>query len=292
MSKVLDPDLPPGKFSACLGALLMIISLGSSGHAAVADSFITPVFVIHALMGAIWFATLWLLFRALSTTSTDHAEQTLKLFSRRITPVIGLLLLCALLLSWEQLGSMEAIVSSDYGNWLAVKLGLVLMVLGIAALNRWRLVPALLIDDNAGPSLRRSIGAEIILLGAVIGVTSILASTPPPSDTIDTSKTLTVMSRDQIELELTITPAVRGSNEVTLQFSRDDVIFEPTEVRMSWEQVATEIEPVGRDAVVDDNGVFHIENMDLVLDGAWQLRVEALIDDFTRNRFETELQID
>jgi copper transport protein len=292
ISNFLDPDLPPGKFSAWLGALLMILSLGASGHAAVAATLVTPVFVIHALMGAIWFAALCLLLRTVSTVSSDKLKQALELFSKRIMPLISLLLICALLLSWEQLNSIEALVSSKYGNWLVLKLGLVLLVLLFAAINRWRLTPALLTDNKANQILRRSIGAEIILLLAVLGVTSILASTAPPSGIQGTTKTLTVTSGLEITLELKITPGSVGSNDVTLKFSRNEVNFLPIEVSLYWQQFEMAIEPVSRDAIVDENGLFHIEEMTLLVSGTWQLRVEALIDDFTRERFEMVIELE
>jgi hypothetical protein len=52
------------------------------------------------------------------------------------------------------------------------------------------------------------------------------------------------------------------------------------------------IEPVSRDAIVDENGLFHIEEMTLLVSGTWQLRVEALIDDFTRERFEMVIELE
>jgi putative copper export protein len=72
----------------------------------------------------------------------------------------------------------EALVTSDYGRSLLVKLALVGVVLLLAAVNRWLLVPLLERFERSGP-LRSSVRAETVILAFVLLATAILATRPP-----------------------------------------------------------------------------------------------------------------
>jgi copper transport protein len=76
-------------------------------------------------------------------------------------------------------GEPESIATTRYGWALVTKVALVLVILGIAALNRWRFLPTLRRD---GPSLqfRRALRIEALLLLAVIGATGWLTTSPLP----------------------------------------------------------------------------------------------------------------
>lgn len=71
----------------------------------------------------------------------------------------------------------SAIASSSYGAALIAKLALVAAVVAIAALNRFRRVPAFARGDR-GPLLR-SVRLESALLAAVVLATAVLATRPP-----------------------------------------------------------------------------------------------------------------
>ena len=76
------------------------------------------------------------------------------------------------------LGSFDALFSTAYGQVLLVKMALVSGVLGLAAVNKFRLVPALRIGTaRAAPRLRRSIEIEIGIAGLIFLATSLLTTT-------------------------------------------------------------------------------------------------------------------
>ena len=73
-------------------------------------------------------------------------------FSRVAVPVVAVLVLTGLVLAIVQLESFRALIETSYGLILSIKLALVLVLLGLAALNRFRLTPALaLYPRNTGP---------------------------------------------------------------------------------------------------------------------------------------------
>ncbi|WP_204314651.1 CopD family protein, partial [Stenotrophomonas maltophilia] len=57
---------------------------------------------------------------------------------------------------------------------------LVAALIGLAALNRYRLTPALARAPTEGRALARSVGAEILLVLAILGLVAGWRFTPPP----------------------------------------------------------------------------------------------------------------
>lgn len=110
--------------------------------------------------------------------------QVLKQFSPRATRMVIILLICAAIMGWYQLGTVGALFTSDYGRWLMLKIGLVTVTLILAVLNRWRYTPALeAMRPHARSRLHSAIRLETAIMVIVIAVTTILASTPPPEKT-------------------------------------------------------------------------------------------------------------
>lgn len=77
------------------------------------------------------------------------------------------------------LTGLADLTSSAYGQALLVKLALVAIILSIAALNRWWLLPRHARSGEFLP-LRRAVRLELLLLAAVLVATGVLSSTEPP----------------------------------------------------------------------------------------------------------------
>ncbi len=94
----------------------------------------------------------------------------------RVAPVpIVLLVASGATLAVVQLGAISALWETAYGRILAAKITLVVILLGIAAWNRYRLTPRA--DTNG---LRRTIAAEIVLAVLILGLAATWRFTPPP----------------------------------------------------------------------------------------------------------------
>ena len=76
-------------------------------------------------------------------------------------------------------GQPSYMVTTSYGWTLNVKILTVLIIVGIAARNRWHHLPRALRGDVTA-SFDRSLSFESLLLVAVIGLTAVLATLPPP----------------------------------------------------------------------------------------------------------------
>jgi putative copper export protein len=105
--------------------------------------------------------------------------------------VVGLLVLAGIIVLGTLLGSASELWHSGYGRTASIKLALVGCLLAFAAFNKLRLTPRLNSGRRvpgsraAGESaparaLRRSIGAEMALAGAIFLATAALTSLSGP----------------------------------------------------------------------------------------------------------------
>src|SRR6202012_1501017 len=111
---------------------------------------------VHGVAVAFWlgaFAPLMALLWRRQSMSLPIVDR----FSRAAIPVVGILALTGLALAIVQLESFGALVETEYGVILCIKLALVAVLLALAALNRLRLTPALANDASATKPLSRSI---------------------------------------------------------------------------------------------------------------------------------------
>src|SRR5215213_1004516 len=126
-----------------LGKTIAAVSLAASGHAATASpQWLTrPSLFLHGVAAAYWIGALAPL-ATIVRQRNDDLPRVLKQFSGLAIPLVGLLVLSGLVLSIIQLGSLRALVETQYGNILSVKVVLVILLLGLAALNRFLFTPA------------------------------------------------------------------------------------------------------------------------------------------------------
>ena len=294
MANSLDPTLTTGRISGLLGGLLILASLGASGHAFSSGWLMTPVFFIHTLVAGAWLGAIWMLHYILLPGKSSQTAHVLKTFSRIATWFIAILLTSAIILIVFQLNNVTELIITEYGKWLLLKIVIVFSALILAAVNRWKLVPALNEDKQTiFQKLRKSVHIEGILLVVVIGITSILASTVPPEDeSLVSSKSVSISIDETHNLIMVMTPAQTGNNRIELFFSQQDQPFEPLNVTVYWEQAEIGIEPLSRQALRSVEGKFIIDNIDILVPGTWRFQIEVLIDDFTRERINTDIVIE
>jgi putative copper resistance protein D len=186
---------------ATLAAIVMA-SLAWTGHGGLGSGWASWIHlgsdVLHLLTAGLWIGALIplcvLAIRAAKyVTSQSLLELTLGLdrFS-----AVGLLLVAVLLVSgiintWFLVGPApwSDIGRSLYGRLVLVKVGLFVLMIAIAAINRWRLAPRLgqtgqSAESAAGPlrALRRTLITETAAALAVLAVVAILGMLEPPSE--------------------------------------------------------------------------------------------------------------
>ena len=85
-----------------------------------------------------------------SDASSRRTAATTSRFSTAAAATVGAVAVAGLTLGWRILGGLEALTSTTYGQTLLIKTGLVLVVLGLAAYNRWVLLPRTAANPDRG----------------------------------------------------------------------------------------------------------------------------------------------
>ena len=169
-----------GLTASLLGALLVAVSYTLVGHSLGDPHWLLAVLVgMHLLAGAFWIGALAPLHRAAGLTG---GAALLHRFDRIASGTVAILVLAGLTFAWLMVGSVAGLFGTAYGWTLIAKLVIVTGLLGLAAKNKLRLVPALASGDpSASARLRCSIRMEIITVALILLATATLTSiTTPP----------------------------------------------------------------------------------------------------------------
>jgi len=164
-------------------AALMTLSFAFNGHAFAVGLTDGLIAFVHASAAAWWIGSLWLLRVACIEQPLSNAAQVLSRFSLMATRFIGVLVFAGLVLIQALVKFDELPYLTAYEQLLAVKLGIVVLVLSVATYNRLRLTPQVAAGDaRAAKSLRATINLELVLIGAIIAVTAILTTYTSPHE--------------------------------------------------------------------------------------------------------------
>jgi putative copper resistance protein D len=80
-------------------------------------------------------------------------------------------------MGYELVGSLEALITTGYGQALIIKVLLVGLLLGLAAANKLRFIPAVRAGNPAAAThLSKSISVEWLVILAVLGTTAVLTT--------------------------------------------------------------------------------------------------------------------
>lgn len=162
-------------------AALITLSFAFNGHAAAAGLTAGLVAFLHISLAAWWFAALWALRDACARMDPAVVTMLVPRFSAIAFGLVGGLIVAGLLLVGSLVEFDNDPWLSGYGQLLALKLGLVSVVLALASYNKIRLTARLVSGDAlAISSLRKMIGAELVGIGAVLAATAILTTYTSP----------------------------------------------------------------------------------------------------------------
>ncbi|WP_457031712.1 copper resistance CopC/CopD family protein [Kitasatospora sp. P5_F3] len=139
-----------------------------------------PTAVLHLLAMAAWLGGLATLLAGLRQ---GVGAESVARFSRVAFGAVTVLVLTGVYQSWRGVGSWSALVDTEYGRLLLIKIGCVAVMLGAAWFSRrWiaRVRTEPTADDAAARSgLRCSVLVEAAVAVAVLVVTTLLTSAPP-----------------------------------------------------------------------------------------------------------------
>ncbi|GAB3648056.1 copper resistance CopC/CopD family protein [Glycomyces tarimensis] len=175
---------------------------------------------------------------------------------------------------------------SDHGRLLLVKVGLVALAAGLAAWNRFRLVPAVQGGAERRDGLRRLgrvLLAEAAAVLSVIAVTATLVHLNPDGEASEAEDT-TVTQRHDLgtgELSAVLAPGGTGPNTLTLELTdADGRPMEPLERPMVLASLPEQdFGPITTEASPDPDGG-HRAELDLPLPGRWEIEIHVRLSEF------------
>jgi copper transport protein len=192
-------DVPVGRTVAlAVPGAIGVVALAASGHAGTGtDAGLgTALNSLHAWATAAWLGGLVMLavlavplLRALGNDDRVRlGAAVIVRFSSLAVAAVVVLVVTGVYRALAELPSFDALWTTSYGIALIVKLAIFVLMLALAAWNRFRLHPrlerdALGIAPGGAPALaalRASIRAEVVLAALVMVAVAVLVSIPPP----------------------------------------------------------------------------------------------------------------
>jgi copper transport protein len=236
----------PWAAGAAAGIALALRAHG--GHAAAAP---TPLLAqaeqwLHMLAGAAWAGGLVLLIVLIRERRDDPPVDIAHRYSSVALLAIAVVVLSGSLRGVAELGGLDDVARiwrSTYGRILAIKIAIVLVVIALGAINRYRSLARL--DRDHRPLLRVAT-AEIAAAIGVVALTATLTSLPPPARAVGSmaapTDTVTMTGSDlatTVQASITVTPGQPGANLYRATFVRygSDEPDAADEVRLQLQSV-------------------------------------------------------
>lgn len=167
------------RVGAPLAIVLFAASFAVLGHVASLGALARVAIAMHIGAMGLWIGALYPLYALCRRESAATLTPLLHTFGQIGWVLTGSLLVAGSYLLTQLLAAPYDLISTPYGVLLVGKLLLVICLLGLAALNKFRLVPAL---ANAGTgALQRSIRGELFLAVLILLLTASLTTFTGPA---------------------------------------------------------------------------------------------------------------
>ncbi len=282
-----------------LGGAYLAITPALAGHASIQSptAVFFPSDVLHVLGASVWVGGIACLLLALpaATRELEQGDRTRLLLAvlARFSPLaLGAVIAIAItgvVQAYIDVRSFYGLFHSTYGALIIAKVVLLLTLIGLGAVNRERVIPALKrIAGGDGPPgaagvlARRTMRGELALMLTVLGVTAALVSYAPPIDAasgpFSTNTTL-----GPIELEMTVEPAKVGLNTVHLYLidATNGAQYTDTKELVATASLpAKGIGPLPLKANVAGPGHYILSSAVLSPGGTWQIEITDRVSEF------------
>jgi copper transport protein len=292
-----------GVFAAI--ALLVEAVLSHAASQAVAPAEISLQW-LHVTAVGLWLGGLLALLAQLRGAETPAKGELARRFALLGGFGLGIVALTGLIRSIVDIGTINALLTTQFGLLVLVKIALLVPIAALGALNHFRNVP------RAGRDLRplRRAGSIELTIGAVVLlVASILVNVAPPTEvaaaaggqngpqagaTASTPPSLTISGSDfgtSVRLKLTVSPGMVGSNDFTAQLSDYDTgtPVNATAVQLTFSLPSKpSVGASTLDLRLQKPGLFTATGANLSLAGTW--RVAALVTE-PATSVEVDLQL-
>jgi copper transport protein len=137
---------------------------------------------LHLIGGGVWLGSLGtMLFTGLRSAGGEHAAvaRMVRSFSPMALAGAGTAAGAGALLGFAYIGDLPSLVGTQYGRTLLVKVGLLLVTMGLGAWN-WRRMAPRLGQADATRAIARSATVELVVGLLLVAATAVLVALPAP----------------------------------------------------------------------------------------------------------------
>jgi copper transport protein len=262
---------------AAIGGMAVDVA---GGHGATGDLWPLESLaqLIHVSAAGIWVGGLASLLLATRGLPGDSRGSAVRRFSTWAGVALGLVVLTGLVRAIAEIGSIDALLSTDYGLVVLAKSGLLGALALLGAANRWLAVP--LAERTLG-RLRRIGTAEIAIATTVLALSGVLVNLVPPVSAGGTvaagPQPIAVAGSDagtSVKLRLVASPGTPGFNTFSVAVTDYDS-GQPVDAS----SVSLRFTLISRSGVggsdVDlqrtGSGTFEASGSNLSIDGIWRV---------------------
>jgi len=298
-----DHKSPWLEITAVMLAAAFAGALAWSGHAAGGlggEAIIHPAAdVLHLIAAAAWVGALLPLIVLFATAGADDASLAIARTATARFSILGIvsvgtLLVTGIVNTYYLAGSVPALLHTDYGRLLLIKIALFLAMVAIAAVNRFQLTPQLLQQASIVASrdalrrLRRNAAIEALVGAIVIVIVAALGTMPPAIHAAHQHPTYGAVPADaafvHIHLvegmaDVTIRPGRTGRARATIRLWNED--FGPLEARqvsLTLSAPAATSQPTPHPARQGRDGASQADGIELSEPGNWTVSVDVVLD--------------
>ena len=232
--------------------------------------------VVHILAAAAWLGGLPALMMTLPTSSAIAATRR---FSILGIICVGALLASGVVNSWLLLNGPGDLTTTAYGRILSIKIGLFVVMVAVATVNRYWLTPHLP-AATAVRALRRNslietgIGFAVLMLVGALGTMIPGGHVHTNAAQPQSEAAFVHIHTDVVMADVTIDPGHLGKNTATIRLSREDYSDYPArDVKLAIGPRDGPTPSLERRAVRSPEGTWQIENIEIPNAGVWTLRL-------------------
>lgn len=208
-----------GALAAVAAVAAMVADVINSHAAAQSPQFLNEVAQwLHIAAVSIWIGGLVALLVLLRGSAEEHHEAAVRRLSTLAAGGLVVVAATGGLRAVVEVQSWANLVTTSFGVLVLVKIGLILLLAALGAINRWGNIPRL---PAALRAIRRVAGAEVVAGVAAIAVAAALVNVAPPAEYASAQQTpaqpaaIVATGSDAattVRLRLTVTPGTAGFN--------------------------------------------------------------------------------
>ena len=185
-----------------VGAAATILGHVAEGHAATGSWRVGKILLqwAHVTAAGAWIGGLAAVLIGVRSLSPEARQRAVRRFSTLALWLIIVLSGAGVWRAFEEINTWHGLFSTSYGQVVIAKAALLLLLIGLGAMNRYRNVPR---SGEAPRGLFRTGSAELVLAIAVLALTGILSSVAPARavQTAAPVSNVVVKSKSEIPLE-------------------------------------------------------------------------------------------